>query len=79
MGFEFTTAGRIVFGAGTARQAGTIAAEMGRCVLLAGGSSEQRSEAIQHALDEAGVPWCYFAISGGTGNRGHSRGGAPCP
>lgn len=53
--FEFATAGRIIFGAGTIRRAGELAAGLGkRCCLVTGGTAE-RSEPLREELTRAGV------------------------
>ena len=46
MKFEFATAQRIVFGAGTLSQAGRIAASFGKCALVVMGSSPARAQTL---------------------------------
>ena len=54
-GFEFSGPGRIVFGPGTVRQAGQLAAGLGRhCCLVTGGTSE-RSARLREDLCRAGL------------------------
>ena len=42
MRFEFATAGRIIFGAGTVRQVGAAAAEMGKRAFVVTGRRSER-------------------------------------
>ena len=60
MRFEFATATRIIFGAGTLREAGPLAREFGGPVLVVTGSNPQRSEPLLCRLREEGLethPW----------------------
>ena len=60
MRFEFATATRIIFGAGTLREAGPLAREFGGPVLVVTGSNPQRSEPLLRCLREEGLethPW----------------------
>lgn len=55
MRFEFTTAGRIVFGPGTISQAGPLAKEFGRRALVVTGRDPTRAKRLHNALNEVGV------------------------
>ncbi len=52
MRFEFTTATRILFGAGTLREAGRLARELGKRALVVTGSDARRAEPLLAALRE---------------------------
>jgi alcohol dehydrogenase class IV len=56
--FEFTTAFRIVFGAGTARNIGEIAREFGKRALVATGRTTHRLEAVLAGSNLDYVPLC---------------------
>ncbi len=62
--FEFATAGRIVFGAGALRQAGCLAAELGKCALVVTGSNTRRAEPLLDLLKPAAVKAVCFATNG---------------
>jgi len=64
MRFEFATATRIIFGAGTLKEAGTIAAEMGSRALVVTGSSPGRAKPLLDVLAAQGVEAATFAVSG---------------
>jgi alcohol dehydrogenase class IV len=64
MKFEFATAGRIVFGPGTWREAVGIARELGRSALLVTGRNLARAEPLSAALRVAGVQPVAFAVPG---------------
>jgi alcohol dehydrogenase class IV len=53
--FEFASAGRIVFGSGTARTLGERAASLGKRVLLVTGQNAQRTEPLARRLRQAGL------------------------
>src|SRR6266542_1396308 len=55
MRFEFATAGRILFGPGTIKQVGTLAAELGRRALVATGWPVERMRVLTDLLQSAGV------------------------
>ena len=55
MPFEFATASRIVFGAGTSAQVGAIARELGRHALVVTGQSPERVFALLDAIAASGV------------------------
>ena len=64
MRFEFATATRIVFGAGTLREAGTAAKAMGRRALLVTGRTAARAGALRELLAEEEIGTVGFAVSG---------------
>ena len=64
MKFEFATATRIVFGAGLAGDAGKIAAEYGRRVLVVIGGNAGRADPLLRALRDAGVSSVTFPVVG---------------
>ncbi|PWH17010.1 MAG: alcohol dehydrogenase [Ardenticatenia bacterium] len=63
MAFEFATAGRILFGRGTFRQAGPIAAGMGRHALVVTGLSETLTQPLVDLLREHKVAATLFSVS----------------
>ena len=64
MRFEFATAGRIVFGAGSVREAPRAAAEMGRRALVVTGASTERAAPLVTSLEAAGIACLRFAVAG---------------
>lgn len=64
MHFEFTTAGRIVFGAGVLSEVAPEAKRLGRRALLVTGGSAERSAGLLAALESAGLECTRFAVSG---------------
>ena len=64
MRFEFATATRIIFGRGTLREAGPIAAEMGSRALLVTGRSTERAAPLLDALTAQGIEAVTFTVSG---------------
>lgn len=62
MRFEFATAGRIIFGAGVLREAGTIAAGLGQRALVVTGAQTERAAPLLERLDAAGVAWTLFPV-----------------
>ena len=64
MQFEFITAPRIVFGAGTVRQAGAIAKDLGRRALVVTGRDPERARPAVLSLKEAGVDSTLFPFPG---------------
>ena len=64
MKFEFTTATRIVFGAGAINDAGAIARESGRRALVVTGRDSSRAERMLAGLRSAGVSAAAFSIAG---------------
>jgi alcohol dehydrogenase class IV len=66
-GFEFATAGRIVFGAGKLREIGAIAKPFGRRALVVIGKSAkavERVEPLLALLTDAGIEYATFSVSG---------------
>jgi alcohol dehydrogenase class IV len=64
MRFEFATATRIIFGAGTLKEVGAIAAEMGTRALVVTGSSPERAKPLLDDLVAQSVETAVFAVSG---------------
>ncbi len=64
MRFEFATATKIVFGAGTLREAGAIAKEFGKRVLVVAGRDPKRAGPLLKILHEAGVSAATFSVAG---------------
>src|SRR5271165_4360349 len=64
MRFEFATAGRILFGPGTLGELGTIAGELGKCVLVVCGSNSARTQPLLSAMEAANLKSCSFATRG---------------
>jgi alcohol dehydrogenase class IV len=62
MQFEFATAGRILFGAETVKQAAPAAKELGRRALLVTGRSPDRAQSLAKAFNTAGVSCALFSI-----------------
>jgi len=63
-GFEFAAPGRVVFGRGTARDAGTIVAAFGHRALLVTGKAARHEHAVAARLEEAGVTYERLALGG---------------
>src|SRR5262245_34302885 len=64
MRFEFATATRIVFGAGTLRDVGLIAQDFGHRALIVTGRSTDRASAVNRLLEERGVARWTHAVAG---------------
>ena len=64
MRFEFATATRIIFGAGTLREVGPLAAAMGSRALVVTGLSDVGTRPLLDLLDERGVAHAEFTIRG---------------
>lgn len=62
--FEFATAARIVFGAGTLRQAGSFAKALGSRALVVTGRNPERAAGLLSSLDNEGVEYTLYAVSG---------------
>jgi len=62
MRFEFATAARIIFGPGTLREIGPLAAEMGSRALVVIGKSADRAAPLVEHLDRHGVKTVTFPI-----------------
>jgi len=61
---EFATAGRIVFGAGSVREAGPLAREFGSRALVVSGRDRGRAQALLSGLQEHQVLSVQFAVTG---------------
>ena len=64
MNFEFATATRIIFGAGTLSQLGANAKSLGRRALVVTGSNPARAEKALASLKAAGVATTTFSVTG---------------
>jgi alcohol dehydrogenase class IV len=64
MRFEFTTATRIIFGAGTLREAGPAANTFGKRTLVVTGRDASRAEPLLKLLREQSLDVITFAIAG---------------
>jgi len=64
MRFEFATASRIVFGVGALKEAGALAAGLGRRALVVVGRSGERAAPLLDGLKAAGVEAVTFAVAG---------------
>jgi alcohol dehydrogenase class IV len=64
MRFEFATATRIAFGAGTVREAGAITKALGRRALVVTGRTPGRAGALMAGLREQGVSAVTFPVAG---------------
>ena len=64
MQFEFATAARIVFGAGTLGHVGDIAAGFGSRALLVTGTSPDRGVPVMERLDAAGLTYEVLTVDG---------------
>jgi alcohol dehydrogenase class IV len=64
MRFEFTTAGRIVFGPGTLSEAGGIAASLGKRPLIVAGRTVERAKPLLALLAGAGLSAATFSVPG---------------
>lgn len=62
--FELAGPRRVVFGPGTVRQAGALAAGLGRRALVVTGSNPSRAGVLLELLRAAGVEATVFAVSG---------------
>ncbi|PKU25128.1 iron-containing alcohol dehydrogenase [Telmatospirillum siberiense] len=62
MNFEFATAGRIVFGMGTVKDVGRMAASMGRRALLVTGAATERTAPLLASLTPHGIQAIRFAV-----------------
>ena len=63
MQFEFATASRVVFGPGTLKEAGPIAAGLGRRALLVAGRTRARAERLISNLEGCGVGCVAFEVA----------------
>lgn len=64
MKFEFATATQIIFGAGSLKQVGPLAAQVGRQALVVTGQSIDRAKPLMEILAAHGVESTTFAVAG---------------
>src|SRR5262245_26642329 len=64
MRFEFATAGRVVFGAGSSRDLAAVARELGRHALVVTGKSSDRAADLVSQLALAGIAVTSTAVAG---------------
>jgi alcohol dehydrogenase class IV len=64
MSFEFATATRIIFGRGTLKDTGTLAATFGKKVLVVTGSGSKRAAPLMTLLMAKGIAFEFFAVTG---------------
>ena len=64
MSFEFATASRIIFGPGTCKEAGRLAAELGRRVMVVTGRTDERSRPLLNQLNTLGLEYTCFQVGG---------------
>lgn len=62
--FEFATAGQVLFGAGVVKEAGRIAAGLGKRALLVTGCSGTMRDRLGALLEAAGVGWEAYPVCG---------------
>ena len=63
MRFEFATAGRIIFGAGTFREVGQLASQFGRKALVICGLNLDRVDPLLESLKHSGVEGISFPVN----------------
>jgi alcohol dehydrogenase class IV len=64
MRFEFATATRIIFGAGTLGEVGPIASNVGKRALVVTGGAPQRAQPLLDILERQGLDYVTFMVSG---------------
>lgn len=64
LSFEFATATRVIFGAGTINKVGSLAAESGWRALVTSGFDLERSQPLLRALAEFGIVSTLFRVAG---------------
>jgi alcohol dehydrogenase class IV len=64
MRFEFATAGRIIFGAGTLGEAGPLSRGLGRAALVVTGKTPRRAESLLALLRKEGIPATVQSVPG---------------
>jgi alcohol dehydrogenase class IV len=64
MGFEFATAGRVVFGDGSISKLGGLAKEFGKRALLLGGASKESIEMARDLITGQGLELYIFQVPG---------------
>jgi alcohol dehydrogenase class IV len=62
--FEFSTATRIIFGAGSLAKLGSLAKPLGKKALLIGGSSPERLSPVIKHLENERIAYTTFGVSG---------------
>jgi alcohol dehydrogenase class IV len=62
MGFEFTTATRIIFGCGAVKDTGSIVEKMGRRAFVITGRSAERAHPLMGQLKDIGMAVTHFSI-----------------
>ena len=62
--FEFATATRIIFGAGSLRALGPVAKELGKVALVVTGRATRRAEPLMSVLREQGLGAMVFSVPG---------------
>jgi alcohol dehydrogenase class IV len=62
MGFEFTTATRIIFGRGAVKDTGSIIGKMGRQAFVITGRSAERAHPLMGQLKDMGMTVTHFSI-----------------
>ncbi len=72
--FEFATATRIVFGAGTLREAGPIARTLGKRALVVTGRNPDRADPLLSLLNKEAISQIIFALPGEPGIEAVSAG-----
>ncbi len=64
MNFEFTTATRIIFGAGSLTKLGSLAKPLGKKAFVIGGSSPERLSPVLEQLEAHQISYVTFSVSG---------------
>jgi alcohol dehydrogenase class IV len=64
MGFEFATAGRIIFGSGTSEDFGTLLTEFGKRALVVRGSDPARIRSLLGGIEAANIDYSCFEVRG---------------
>jgi len=64
MRFEFATATRIIFGGGTVREVGPLAAEMGGRAFVVTGRTFERAAPVLEGLRERKIEYTTFSVAG---------------
>jgi alcohol dehydrogenase class IV len=64
MGFEFATAGRIIFGSGTSEDFGTLLTEFGKRALIVRGSDPARTRSLLAGIEAANIDYSCFEVRG---------------
>jgi len=64
LAFEFSTAGRIIFGAGKLRELGKIAQDLGKCALVVTGIPDDKTSGVVDQLESRGLGCTLYKIMG---------------